>query len=68
MVPLVTPVTWPVAGSTVALELFTLQKPPEVLFDNVTVPDTQTADGPEMAAGRGFTVIEVNVLQPLGKA
>jgi hypothetical protein len=66
-VPLLMPVTWPVAGVAVALVLFTLHTPPEVPFANDTIPDIHTEDGPVIAPGKGFTVTVVILKQPFGK-
>jgi len=56
-VPAVTPVTTPVAGTTVALALPLLQVPPGTLSDKVIVEPIHTANvAPVIAAGAGFTV------------
>lgn len=39
--------------------------PPVVAFVNGMVVPTQTAEGPDMAAGSGFTVTITEVLQPV---
>jgi hypothetical protein len=57
-VPAETPVTTPVAGSTVAtLGVALLQVPSGVASLNVVVDATHTLVVPEIAAGKGSTVI-----------
>lgn len=56
-VPAVTPVTTPVAGSTVPTEgLLLLHAPVPVLLVTVIWEASHTAVGPPITAGSGFTV------------
>jgi hypothetical protein len=62
--PVATPVTTPLLGSTEAIdELLLDHTPPEVASANVIVLPVQTTVGPEMAAtvGGGFTLIVAKV-------
>ncbi len=63
-VPTFTPVTTPVLTSTEVLVLLLVHEPPPALLSAAVAP-THTVAGPEMAAGKGFTVTVALVLQPV---
>ena len=66
-VPGATPVTIPDEAPTVAIPVLPLdQVPPEVAFDKVVFPPTQSSIVPEMAVGGGvtFTVTVDGTAQP----
>ncbi len=65
-VPAVTPVTTPAPAGTVENALLLLQVPPTVASVNVVVKPTQTAIGPDIAAGNGLTVTVAVAIQPVG--
>ena len=58
------PVTRPV-GSTKALVLLLVHEPLGVRSDKLIVPPTQTAEGPDIAAGTALTVTGAVTLQPV---
>ena len=60
------PVTTPVAEPAVALVLPLLHVPPTVASIKVTVDPAHIADTPVIAEGTGFTVMVVEVVQPVG--
>jgi hypothetical protein len=67
-VPASTPPTIPVEEPTVALAVVLLvHVPPVVELKSVVVPPAHTLSVPPIAAGRGFTVIDVVLWQPVGR-
>jgi len=64
--PIALPVTTPPELTGARLGLLLLQLPPPVASDKVTVEPRHTKLGPVIAAGEGFTVMPVVVIQPVG--
>jgi hypothetical protein len=65
--PPVTPVTMPVDEPTPAMpEMLERHVPPPVISESVVVSPEQTIEAPVIAAGKGFIVTVVAVLQPVG--
>ena len=68
-VPALTPVTNPVLEPIVAMPVLPLlHVPPVVALARVDVVPAHIAVAPVIAAGSGFTVIIVVVIQPVGRA
>lgn len=65
VVPITTPVTIPVERPTVATPGALLVQVPPPGLNTVTVAPAQTAIGPVMAVGSGFTVTVMVVVQPV---
>ena len=66
-VPESTPLTWPVAGLTVAIAgALLVQVPPGTLLPSVVVPPTHTCGVPLISPGKGFTVSTAVALHPDG--
>ena len=63
-VPVVTPVTIPVAEPTVAYELPLVHMPPVTTSLNTVVAPIQTVAAPVIGAGRALTVIARMTKQP----
>jgi hypothetical protein len=68
VIPVATPVTTPVAASTVAIAgVLLVQVPPVGVLDNVRVPPTHAVAVPAIAVGKALTVTVAVVIQPVGR-
>jgi len=63
--PEVTPVTWPTVFTVAIAVLLLLHVPPPASVKVIGLP-IHAVDGPEMAEGRGLTVIGIVRVQPVG--